>query len=437
MGGPARDQLDASAPAVNPRRRDALLRLHALLADDALHSRPPAAAYERFCQELSESGLAIRRAQMGFALLHPQVRSRTFTYRRGAGVSEATFGHEPVAADDGWTSSPFHHLITSGVGELRHRLRTVEDCAAFRILAELFPEGVTDYFAAIRSFHWNVTHIEGGQMGLVSSFACDAPEGFSDEDLAFLRAAMTAMAASFKTQVMEAVAHDVLAAYVGRDAARRALGGSILRGVIVELQAVLLFADLQGFTRYSLAHPPAAVVELLDTTFDAVTEAVTAEGGEILKFLGDGLLAVFLLDGGRGTGEAVDAALRAALHAQQKLRSLPGGPPLPLDMAVHIGPVEYGNVGAANRLDFTVVGPCVNAASRLEKLCETLRQPIVVSPEVRAVGSAMTERLVDCGSHEVRDLGRLPIFALPVDEDREEAAQPPASQAAGDAPSGG
>jgi adenylate cyclase len=208
----------------------------------------------------------------------------------------------------------------------------------------------------------------------------------------------------------------VLEAYLGRRSAARVMAGPLRRGVGETIRAALLCADLRGFTSLSETAPPAQVIAALDAWFDRIAGSVHAFGGEVLKFLGDGMLAIFPVAGG-SPGAACDAALNAVSAARagmahlDEVRRRQGLPPLPFGAAVHLGDVLWGNIGAADRLDFTAIGPAVNLVSRLEGLCRPLDQGILVSGAAAAEASA---QLTPLGLHALRGIASpCAVFTVP------------------------
>ena len=205
---------------------------------------------------------------------------------------------------------------------------------------------------------------------------------------------------------------DVVAAYLGADAGRRVLGGEVDRGNVDVLDAVLFFCDLRGFTALSDGMDRHLLIALLDDCFDAIAGPIADQGGQVLKFMGDGLLATFSLDDGDDPaaicGRALTAA-GAALAAVARInapRRAAGEPVMDLDIALHQGEVVYGNVGARDRLDFTVIGPAVNEASRMEQMCDRLGVHLILSESVVATaGPAAAGRFVSLGRHALRGVG--------------------------------
>jgi class 3 adenylate cyclase len=207
----------------------------------------------------------------------------------------------------------------------------------------------------------------------------------------------------------------LLEAYLGRRSAARVQAGSARRGAGETIRAALLSADLRDFTAMSEATEPAAVIAALDAWFDRIAGAVHAFGGEVLKFIGDGVLAIFPVTG--APAEACAAALRAVVAARAGMahldaaRQAQGLPPLPFGAALHLGEILWGNIGAADRLDFTAIGPAVNLVSRLEGLCRPLGRSVLISGSVAA---ETTAPLVPLGEHMLRGIAApCTVFTLP------------------------
>jgi adenylate cyclase len=221
------------------------------------------------------------------------------------------------------------------------------------------------------------------------------------------------------------VATRTFAAYLGTNTGRRVLDGAIRRGEGATIAAAILLADLRGFTALADREDPHAVVGWLNEHLDAMGDPVVERGGEILKFLGDGLLGVFPAADAGGAETACAMALAAAVEALKRTEALnaqraaAGGPVLPLDVALHFGVVVYGNIGTRRRLDFTVIGKAVNEASRLEALCKTLGRPLLMSESfARHTAGRDRHRVVSLGRHVVTGLGEREIFAPAEDDQR-------------------
>jgi class 3 adenylate cyclase len=237
----------------------------------------------------------------------------------------------------------------------------------------------------------------------------EAESGLLDQAARFAAAPLAALA-------MRSTLAALLETYLGRRSARQVLAGRLRRETGETIRAVLLYADLRGFTELSEANAPETVVAALDAWFDRIAGAVHAFGGEVLKFIGDGLLAIFPV-GEHPPSAACDAALRAVVAARAGMAHLDreragqGLPPLPFGMALHLGEMLWGNIGTADRLDFTAIGPAVNLVSRLEGLCKPLGRDVLVSG---AFAEETTGALVPLGEHALRGIADpCAVFAVP------------------------
>ncbi len=210
----------------------------------------------------------------------------------------------------------------------------------------------------------------------------------------------------------------MLGTYLGEDAGRRVHAGAIQRGSVEKLHAVIWYADIRGFTPISDSAPGSVIVDLLNDVFEILTAALRPRGGQVLKFIGDGMLATFSFeeaDRAETCRRALDAAIEAMqqLDALKEAREAAGSPAASVDLALHIGEVLYGNVGATDRLDFTVIGPAVNEVARIEALCEPLDRAVLISAEFAAAVTAGDRRLEPLGRHALRGVRETKeIFAL-------------------------
>jgi class 3 adenylate cyclase len=248
------------------------------------------------------------------------------------------------------------------------------------------------------------------------SLAWIGPRPFTPGETNALRQAARFAAAPLATLAARATLTAALEAYLGRRSAARVLAGPLRRDIGETIQAALLFADLRGFTELSESNPPAAVISALDAWFDRIAGPVHAFGGEVLKFIGDGVLAIFPVVGGSPRG-ACEAALRAVAAARigmahlDEARREQGLPPLPFGAALHLGEMLWGNIGAADRLDFTAIGAAVNLVSRLEGLCRPLDKAVLVSGTFAAEAGAS---LIPLGTHELRGIASpCAVFTVP------------------------
>jgi adenylate cyclase len=295
-------------------------------------------------------------------------------------------------------------MLETGDALLRLRLREVSD-DEFSLIAEFREAGMTDYLAIISRFS-----AEGalGEMDCVySSWTTRDPQGFSDDQIAALERIVPFLALAIKSVALTRVAANLVHTYLGRDAGERVLSGRIVRGVAERIEAAIWFSDLRGFTRITDTAPE-QVIPLLNDYADVIVSAIHDRGGDVLKLIGDGTLAIFT---GDSRENACRDALTAAIEAQRGVRALnveraqEGLPVTDMYLGLHIGEVFYGNVGSRERLDFTVIGPAVNETSRIAAMCRSVEQPVLVSDAFAKVGDNLS-RLVSVGRYALRGVGR-------------------------------
>jgi adenylate cyclase len=265
------------------------------------------------------------------------------------------------------------------------------------LLDELRGLGATDYAMFPLPF------IERSLTSVIS-FATRAPRGFVDPQLEALEAAAALFSPYAERQVLRRIAVDLLDTYVGHSAGEKVFAGRVQRGDIENIYAAIWFCDLRGFTRMSDREPREAVIESLNDWFECLAGPIAGQGGEILKFMGDGLLAIFAAAGdpAAACNRALDAAEAAwsAVAMLNQARHEAGQGPLAWGLALHLGEVGFGNIGSRQRLDFTVIGAAVNQASRLQDLTKALGRPLLVSD---AFAAATTRALRSLGRHQLRD----------------------------------
>ena len=299
-------------------------------------------------------------------------------------------------------------MIENRLPLMRQRLDRSNAEFAFPVFAEFAAEGMTEWVAFREGFEWTSSLAPGGQFGLVASLTTRREGGFPEDAGASLLAMVKPLAAAVKSRFVTTIARDVLAAYLGADAAARVLAGDIVRGGVTVLPAVVMISDIKGFTRLSNTAPIADVVAHLNDCLGRIAAAVARHGGEILKFMGDGALAIFLLKG-RAAADVASDALAAAVEIQTSR-----APSVGIAVGLNLGDVHYGNIGAAGRLDFTAIGPAVNEAARLEALCGALGENILVSGALAAAApAAWRARLQPLGRHVLKGFDeRREVFSI-------------------------
>ena len=365
------------------------------LLETATRSDDPADLINLACAGMLDLGLPLWRLSVGIQTIDPTIRAVSYVWLRNEGLSRLTTPYVPGPDnDEPYLRSPIYALVRDEQTQRHWRLDRGEGCADIPLLDELRAEGATSYFMHIVRFGGEIA---AAVPGVAIAIATDRPGGFTEGDLARFYAVMPAVGLASYRYMLARVSSAILGVYLGERTARRVLAGEVRRGTGRAIEAAILLADLRGFTSLAGREPPARVVAWLDQHLEAVGEAVAAQDGEVLKFLGDGLLAVFPADETVTSDEACRRALTAAEQALAATTALnadrrdKGEPELAMDVVLHYGEVVYGNVGAARRLDFTVIGPTVNEASRIEALCAELGQHLLLSaPFASRCGRATT-----------------------------------------------
>jgi adenylate cyclase len=395
--------------------------LNAWLAKAGLRGESEAALVSGFCERAVAAGLPISRALVLIDTLHPVYEGRVV--RWGYDQSELVvqeYGRTHLPGGDAdlhlssglgptemvarWRASPFFGMLQTGESLLRRRL-TTESEAEFPVLGDYRAAGMTDYVAIIDRFAPEGTI---GEMDCVySSWVTARPGGFADADIAALTRVVPTLALAVKAVALARMTGTLMETYLGRDAGRRVLSGRIMRGVTERIDAVIWFSDLRGFTRITDS-APAQIIPLLNDYAEVTVSAIHAQGGDVLKLIGDGILAIFAA---ADRAHACAAALAAATAARSEVAKLKerrarGGLPVTdMYLGLHVGEVFYGNFGSTERLDFTVVGPAVNETSRIAAMCRSVEQPVLVS-EAFANVEGMRRRLVSVGRYALRGVAQ-------------------------------
>ena len=360
------------------------------------------------CQRLSATGLPLLRAFVGLNTLHPLYGGFGYIWRRGAeALTTDTFMRNSEPNEE-FLSSPFQYMRQNKLLRLRQSLEGPAE-PEFQIYKMFRDEGGTDYFSTL--FPFARPDGRGHEGGILISLLFDRPGGMPEAEIAALYATLEIFALAARSAATQATALSVASTYLGGNAGQRVMDGDIDRGTASSMRAVIYYADLRGFTPLAEQLPGPALLAMLDDYLDAMARGVLQRGGEVLKFLGDGLLAVFEI--GEDDTECRVACLQgiaagrdafAAIAALNAARESAGQPTMELDLALHIGDVLYGNVGAEGRLDFTVIGPAVNEASRIEGMCSELDRNWLVSQAFYDFACHCTDQLEAMGQHRLRGI---------------------------------
>lgn len=395
--GPAEDTV--LTPALRARGRKLAQPVIDWLEAARLRQYRITLLFDGFVRQLNSIGVPIHRSTLHLPQLHPQLRARTVLWEAEAGGAMEIPRVHGVEETELFLKSPVK-IIFDGGAPIRRRLAHPDCPLDFPITAEeLKPQGYTDYTA--RPLPFSARKIN------TLTLATKHPKGFSDLHVATVEAAMPLFGLLLELRNAYRTSETLVETYLGPRSGRRVLAGTIKRGDVERINAVLWTSDLRDFTGLSTVLPKDAVIDLLNDYFEAMAQAIRAHGGEILKFIGDAILAIFPIEERPdrqpcGACRASMAAARAALDAARRVsaqREAAGKLPFRCGIALHVGEVSYGNIGAADRLDFTVIGPAVNLVSRIEALNTRLALPLVFSADYAARWGGPARSL---GRHELK-----------------------------------
>ena len=388
----------------------ALNTLSAWVTEAGLIGRTESELMSGFCTRVVDAGVPLARALVILDTLHPIYEGCAFLWRADvpetAEVVEYGRTNEGEAAEN-WRRSVFFHLLQSGEKMLRRRL-VAGDPVDFLSFKQARDEGMTDYLALVHRF------AEEGVIGemdcVYSSWATDAADGFDDADVLAVQRLAPYLKLAVKSAALARMAGTLAETYLGRDPGRRVMSGRIVRGVAEKIGAVLWESDLHSYTHISDTVAPEQIIPLLNDYADVVVSAVHGHGGDVLKLIGDGTLAIFA---GDDREQACRAALAAAARLRKEVQKLnrtreqAGLPTTQVYLALHVGDVFYGNVGSKDRLDFTVIGPAVNEVSRILAMSRSVDQDLLLSASFAdTLGDSMRQHLVSVGRYALRGVAQ-------------------------------
>ncbi len=325
--------------------------------------------------KLREQGVHLTRLSVLSWSLHPMIAGKNYVWKRSTGEITVTAPSYDILSTPEYQTSPLRH-VSQGLGGVRHRLHRDLPDDAFPILRDLRKDGATDYVAMPLPF-------SDGRIN-VMTLASDHPDGFSTANLGLIFECSAVIARYYEVFMQRENAQSLLETYVGKRSGARVLGGEIRRGDGDEIDAAIMFCDLRNSTRLEEDLGRRAYIQLLNGFFERVSTIVHDNGGEVLKFIGDAVLAVFPADpqkSFRARNQALRSA-RAIVDALPDLAAETGLDTLLCSTGLAYGSVTYGNVGSQERLDFTVIGQAANVAARLGDYGKSLSHQIVVSADV-------------------------------------------------------
>ena len=382
---------------------------------------------EGCCQRLWAAGIPLMRVMIAYRTLHPLFTGIAHIWRRDGPMTTERLDQRRPEAAAAFDRGPHAWMLRTGVSYLRRQLTGPNTLIDFPVLEELRDAGATDYLGFIGPF------VSEGFDGILGSWTSDHESGFNEQDVQVLLRIQRRLAVACKVSIKDQIAHNVLATYLGEKASEEVLRGQIQRGDGRTLHTVLWYSDLRDSTQLSEAMPVDDFFALLNRYFECSAGSVLAEGGRVVLFIGDAVLAIFPIERGEGEGRACAAAIAAARRANRELaqfnteRAEAELDALSFGLGLHVGDVKYGNLGIPQRLQFDVIGPAVNEVVRLEGLTKVLGRQILASGAFTRCLSLPWESL---GRYQLRGLGQpREVFALPMDCGVGEDARP--SQALG------
>jgi adenylate cyclase len=383
-----------------------IAKLASWLAKVGLEGGSETVLVEGLCQRAVASGLLLARAAVFIDTLHPIHEGRAVRWgREKSETILAEYGptSEGEAAER-WRASPFFSMLEAGQSLMRCRIEADGDLQ-FPMFADLRAASMTDFVAIVNRF--SSDGVIGDMDCFYAFWVTDRPDGFTDGDIDALDRLTPFLGLAIKSASLARIAETLVETYLGRDAGRRVLHGRIARGVADRIKTVLWFSDLRNYTRISDSAPPEQIIPLLNDYAEAIVSAIHQHSGDVLKLIGDGVLAIFPAE---DRARACIAALEAAKEAREAVAALnerrleEGLPATEMYLGLHLGVVFYGNIGSKERLDFTVVGPAVNEVARIAAMCRSVDQPILISSSF-AQSLPEPRPLVSVGRYALRGVG--------------------------------
>ena len=371
------------------------------------------------CDRLLAAGIPLWRGFVTFRILHPKFASVSIIWRRDklSGIIEHTETlHGEAFSSEDWQQSPVYRMLNTQIPFLRRRLKGEEALLDFPVCRDLRGQGGTDYVA------WMIPFARADEPGphldgVIGSWCTDRPNGFSDGEIRSLTRIQQRLVVSLKVQIKQQIAQTVLATYLGMDAGSQVLNGQIRRGDGETVHAVIWYSDMRDSTRLGDSLKPEDFLETINSYFDCTAGAVLAHGGEVLRFIGDAVLAIFPIRDGdaRAACERAMAAVRdaeARLKSVNEARARNNLEGLDYGLGLHVGDVMFGNIGVTERLEFSVIGAAANEVARIESLTKTLGHRTLASA---GFAHCVPHYWTDAGKHALKGVGT-PVEVLALKE---------------------
>lgn len=384
------------------------------LVEQALGGAPLEEIFAGTCKRLYAAGIPVARSHVTFRTLHPLYDAQALAWKRDSGLELQSFAHG--ATPEQWQRSPLFHMVKHEIPALRRHLAGESAILDFEVLKDLAEQGYTDYLAFTVKFDKSVeTDAVGG--GIVGSWSTDRGNGFTNEDIRSLQRIEQRLGVAFKINIQKKLTENILAAYLGPGAGREVLNGQIKRGDGETIRAVIWYSDMRDSTRLADSMTSKLFLHALNEYFESTAGAVLQQQGEVLRFIGDAVLAIFPISAERDTHASCRLAVEAARTAEERMaraneaRLGRGEPALDFGLGLHVGDVLFGNIGVPERVEFSVVGPAANEVARLESLTKKTGSRILVS---HLFAENVQENLHRVGEFEVQGKKNpMPVYALP------------------------
>ena len=392
------------------------------LVDQALSEPDIVEMFEAVCQRLYAAGVPLSRARVSWSTLHPLFQAETALWTRGSKPVFEQFPHQTERTDD-FLKSPMHFMFEHNIPAIRRRLEGPNKLIDFPILEELLEQGMTDYLTITTGFEGEDTERERTMLGVIVAWASDRVGGFSDDDIAALHKIQRRFAVACKTAIQTRIAGNIVETYLGRQAGRKVLEGAIRRGDGQETQALVWFSDLRDSTALADTMAPDAYFSLLNDYYECTAGSAISHGGEVLDFIGDGVLAIFPYETDDEFAAAAAAAtatlrdaesMREEINVERKANNLV---PIRFGVGLNTGKVMFGNIGVEQRLTFSVIGPTVNEVERIEAMTKAVDANALVT---RKIADGEPGQWVSTGMHRLVGLSQeIELFApKPADRSR-------------------
>lgn len=385
------------------------------LIDKALIDPDIRTLFEKLCERLRAIGIPLDRAALSWPVLHPLFKAEQVFWYPDRGAELEQYYHSEKGGEQ-WLKSPFYHAQIQGLNSIRRCLTGPNAMLDFDVLESFRDQGYTDYLLTRTQFKIaEVEHFSGGATGMMTSWTTKRAQGFSDDDLAALKHIQKLLAVAVHAAIQKRIMANVAKAYLGPTAGWKVLSGDIHRGDGDRLPAIVWYSDLRGSTRLSDTMGADSYLALLNRYFECTAAPVIANGGEILNFIGDGVLAIFPVEAScpRDATARAEAAVRDSLRLREEAiaQGTPGNAPLDFGIGLAIGEVMFGNIGVSDRLAFSGIGKIVNQVQRIETATKELQIPVLATSDF---AEAAPGDWTACGGVEIPDFDRtLEVFTLP------------------------